>query len=102
MSIGEFVRITAHTGAGDDFLSRLEAGLSVQAKDAECLAIKIHRSIERPDEYLLELEWTTVEAHVAWQARGREEWRSNVGWDNVAAIEGLKHYDHAATVKEPT
>lgn len=99
MSILEFVRITAHSGAGDEFLARLEAGLAAQAEDPECLTIEVHRSIERPDEYLLELEWTTVDAHVAWQERGREQWRAGVGWDNVAEIEGLKHYETASTVK---
>lgn len=99
MSILEVVRITAQPGEGDEFQARLEAGLAVQAEDPECLAINLRRSIERPDEYLLELYWTSVEAHVAWQEHGRERWRSSVGWDHVGQIEGLKHYEHVSTIK---
>lgn len=101
MSVLEVVRIASVPGRGDELGPRLAAGLTVQAEDPECLAVSLHRSIERPDEYLLELWWSSVEAHHAWQTEGRERWRARVGWDIVdsGSPMGLKHYTYFSTIK---
>jgi hypothetical protein len=102
MSVLEVVRIVSKPGRGDEFAGRLESGLAVQAEDPECTHIVTRRSVERPNEYLLELTWTSVEAHVAWQEGNRTRWRDGVGWEIVdGGAMGLKHYDLVAVIKGP-
>jgi heme-degrading monooxygenase HmoA len=102
MSVLEVVRIVSKPGRGDEFAERLRSGLAVQAEDPACTLITTRRSVERPDEYLLELVWTSVEAHTAWQQENRERWRAGVGWEIVdGGAMGLKHYAHVATVMGP-
>lgn len=100
MNAIEVVRIKSRPGEGTDFQTRLERGLQAQAMSPECLAIRVHRCIENPDEFLLELEWTSVDAHLAWATAGRESWRAGVGWDHVGGIETPLHYCLTRTVKE--
>lgn len=99
MSILEVFKITARQGEGTDFQARLERGLQAQAESPDCLAIRVHRCVESPDEFLLELEWASVDAHLAWAAVGRERWRAGVGWDHVARIDPPLHYHLVTTVK---
>ncbi len=101
MSVLEVVRIACQPGRGDEFGPRLAAGLGVQAEDANCLAVRLRRSVERPDEYLLELVWTSVEDHVAWRNEHMNRWRETVGWEIVdeERKEGLGHYEYVTTVK---
>jgi quinol monooxygenase YgiN len=103
MSVLEIVRITAHPGRGDEIAARLERGLAVQGADPECLGVRLRRSVERPDEYLLELFWSSVEAHDAWRAAHMAEWRAEVGWEIVDEERkfGLGHYEYVSTVKGP-
>ena len=102
MSVIEFTRITAKEGRGDEFGDRLARGLTSQAEHSGCLGVELHRSIERPDEYLLEIAWESIDAHFAWRdSGGKEEWRERVGWEIVeGGPDGLKHYTHFKTVKE--
>ena len=100
MQVKEMVRLTAKAGRGDEFLERLTRGLTVQGADPGCVSIQVFRSVERPDEYLCELTWTSVAAHHAWRDVGREAWRERVGWEIVeGGPQGLGHYTFAATVK---
>ena len=95
----EVVRIACKAGKGDEFQERLKAGLGVQAKDPECTHIWFQRCMEKPDEFLLHLVWTSIAAHNAWRAAHREEWRSHI----LDLIEGLPqpigHYQLVAEVK---
>lgn len=101
MSVVEMVRLTSVAGRGDEFADRLRAGLQVQGQDPECLSISLLRSIERPDEYMLTLTWTSVEAHHAWRDANRDRWRAAVGWEIVeGGPQGLGHYSFVAQVKE--
>ena len=99
MSVLEIVRITCQEGRGDDFVEALKGGLTVQAADPECLSAEFLRGVERPDEFILQIGWTSVEAHDAWRTAHREEWRSHI-WH---LIEGtpqlLAHYVFQARVK---
>jgi quinol monooxygenase YgiN len=102
MSILEIVRITSKPGRGDELGPRLERGLASQAADPNCLGVTVRRSVERPDEFLLELTWTSVEAHAEWQQLGRQAWKNGVGFDIVdGGPMGLKHYETVATIKGP-
>ena len=102
MSVIEVTKVTCKRGRGDEFGERLARGLTSQGEDSTCVRIDLLRSVERPDEYLLEIEWDSVESHHNWRDNGgREDWRGRVGWDIVEGDpDGLKHYTHFATVKE--
>ena len=101
MSVIEIVRFTAKAGRGDEFGDRLKNGLTVHAADPNCTAITLLRSVERPDEYLAEITWTSIEAHDAWREAHRDEWRAKVGWEIVeGGPQGLKHYTLVGRVKE--
>jgi heme-degrading monooxygenase HmoA len=96
--------VTCRPGRGDELAPRLEAGLQVHAADPECLAIYLRRSIERPDEFLIQTFWSSIEAHHAWRDAHRTEWRERVKWAEIvdtgpAGSLGYGHYLHAATVK---
>ncbi len=69
MSCIEVVRIASKPGKGDEFAECLKRGLSVQGKDPNCLQIWFERCIEKPDEFLLHLVWTSIEAHNAWREK---------------------------------
>lgn len=85
MSVIEVVRIACKAGKGDEFKERLKRGLVVQARDPECVKIWFERCVEKPDEFLLHLVWTSIAAHDAWRAAHRDEWRSHI----IDLIEGL-------------
>lgn len=97
----EIVRFTAVEGREDELPEAIARGLTVQGADPNCVEIKVYRSIERPNEVLATLNWTTVEAHNEWRAAHRDEWRAKVGWDIIegGAPQGLAHYTFVTQVK---
>jgi heme-degrading monooxygenase HmoA len=99
MSVVEIARLTCQAGKGDEFSEALERGLAVQGADPNCLAIYFQRGVERPDEFILQLTWTSIPDHDAWREAHREEWRSHI-WH---LIEGtptlLGHFEFVAQVK---
>ena len=93
MAVMEIVRLTAKAGRGDEFGARLKRGVTVHAEDPGCTAIVIQRSVERPDEYLLQITWASVEAHHKWRDGNRDRWRAAVDWEIVeGGPQGLGHY----------
>jgi hypothetical protein len=100
MSVYEFVKINCQKSTGDEFSDRLKAGLMVQGELDECEAIWFHRGIENPDEFILQLQWTTVDAHNAWKAsEGLQRWRGHISdlLDGLPHL--LGHYQTVAQVK---
>jgi heme-degrading monooxygenase HmoA len=99
MAVMEIARIACQKGRGDDFAERLRRALQVQGADPECLEIYFQRKVEDPDEFLLHLVWTSIEAHDAWRTAHREEWRSHI----MDMLEGLPqllgHYQIVDYVK---
>ena len=99
MSCIEVVRIACKAGKGDEFAECLKRGMGVQARDPECQQIWFERCMEKPDEFLLHLVWTSIPAHDAWRTAHREEWRSHI----LGLIEGLPnpigHYQLVSEVK---
>lgn len=99
MGVMEIARLTCQEGRGDEFVEALKRGLQVQGADPECHRIEFLRGVERPDEFILQLTWTSVAAHDAWRTAHRDEWRSHI-WH---LIEGtpqlLGHYEFQARVK---
>lgn len=100
MSVRSVLLIKSAPEGGDEMEERLIDGLAVQAADPGCLGVVLHRSVERPDEYLIEFTWASEEAHLSWRDQHRDEWRERVGFDQTGAeSEPLGHYELASTVK---
>ena len=99
MAIVELARIHCKAGAGDEFERRLKAGLSVQAEWADCLAIVYYRGIEEPDEFILQLDWSTVEAHLEWRDKNVDRWRAHISDLLEGLPERLGHYSFVEKVK---
>lgn len=100
MSVRSVLLIRSAPDRGDELEGRLIDGLAVQAADSGCLGVTLHRSIERPDEYLIEFTWASIDAHHSWRDQHRDEWRERVGFDETgAASEPLGHYELASTIK---
>jgi heme-degrading monooxygenase HmoA len=104
MTVMSLLTVTCRPGRGDELATRLQEGLKVHAEDPECLAIYLRRSIERPDEFLIQTFWTSPEAHAAWRDRDRARWRATVGWDDIvdggpAGSLAYGHYTVASAVK---
>ena len=101
MNAIEIVRFIAVEGREDELPEAIARGLTVQAEHPGCVGISVYRSIERPNEVLATLTWTSVEAHNEWRAAHRDEWRAKVGWDIIegGTPQGLAHYTFVTTVK---
>ena len=99
MPVMEVAKIACQEGRGDEFVEALRNGLAVQGRDPNCLEISFQRQVENPDEFLLNLLWTSIPDHDAWRSANRDEWRSHI-WD---LIEGtpqlLGHYEVVAKLK---
>ncbi|HEX5465515.1 MAG TPA: antibiotic biosynthesis monooxygenase family protein [Candidatus Limnocylindrales bacterium] len=103
MSVMSLLTVTSRPGQGDELEARLQRGLQVHAEDPECLAIYLRRSIERPDEFLIQTFWSSIAAHHAWRDANRSRWHDAVGWEIVeqgpSGTLAYGHYLPAATVK---
>ena len=101
MSVLEIARIKCQAGAGDEFAERLKAGLTVQGEDPNCLETYVQRRVEDRDEFLVNLVWTSVEAHNAWREVGRERWRAHISDLLDGTPELLGHFEYLGHVKRP-
>lgn len=70
MSIIELATIRAKTGAADAMAAALPGAIALATAHDDCLDIAALRCVERPDEFVLRIEWTSIEAHEAF--RGSE------------------------------
>lgn len=98
MSVVEIAVLRCQSEHRAEIMSALRKGLSVQARDPACRDIAAYTNVADPDEFLLQLTWESVEAHEAWSAAHRDEWRSYV-WQLLAGPpELLGHYSHAMQI----
>ena len=100
MSVLEIARIRSKPSRGDEFLGALQRGLAVQGADPECSAIHIQRGVEDPDDFLLNLVWTSIEAHNNWRAAHRDEWRAHISELMDGTPQLLGHYRVVDHVKK--
>ncbi|MGH8525297.1 MAG: antibiotic biosynthesis monooxygenase family protein [Gammaproteobacteria bacterium] len=63
--IQERVEVVIHEGREDEFERAMAGGREILSQAAGCLSVKLARGVERPNRYLLLLEWNSVEDHVA-------------------------------------
>jgi quinol monooxygenase YgiN len=101
MSVMEVARIRGKPGTGDELAAALERALKSQAADPECLEVFFQRGVEDPDEFLLDLAWTSVEAHDAWRSEHRAEFIAPIEALIAERPQLLGHYRFVAQVKGP-
>ncbi|WP_166459352.1 putative quinol monooxygenase [Amycolatopsis pithecellobii] len=92
MSIVELVTMRAKPGH-EDYLGRtLPKGLAVLAEAEGCLGTAVMRCIERPDEFVLRIEWVSVAAHEDFRAAPEFAHYRAPFADHLAEVVGFAHY----------
>lgn len=61
----ECVDLMIQQGREDEFERAMVCGRAILSQATGCHSVKLVRGVERPGRYLLLLEWTSVEDHVA-------------------------------------
>jgi quinol monooxygenase YgiN len=78
--VTEFAEITVKQGMGKKFIAGVQASTQVFVQAPGCHGMKLHRSIESPTHFVLNVEWDSVEAHKLFRASPDfAVWRTNVG-----------------------
>ncbi len=79
MPVVEIARLTCQPGTGNQFVNQLELALAVIAESPDCGHISALRGIEDPDSFVLTVQWTSVESHLAFRASPAfNQYRSHV------------------------
>jgi quinol monooxygenase YgiN len=82
------------------FAERLRAGLAVQAASEYCLGVYFQQRQENPDDFLLQISWTSLADHEAWRASPeRARWRKHVSDLIAGETRMLGHYELVDVVK---
>ena len=67
-------------GRQDEFSTAYHDGRTVLAETAGCLSVRMTHGIERPDRFILLVEWESVQAHEDFRSSDRfAKWRGFVG-----------------------
>jgi quinol monooxygenase YgiN len=97
MTAVEIASVRAHPGRGDDLESALSRGAAIIDGDFRCHGTKIHRGIERPDDFILSIVWDSVEAHAAFRDSPEfQAYRAEVAGP-LDEVLGFAHYREVAT-----
>lgn len=80
MSVVEFAWLSSRDGEGDAMERGFVAAVAeLQGADG-ALHVAAHRCVEDGDRFLLEVQWTSVEAHMAYrETEGFQAFRSHIG-----------------------
>jgi quinol monooxygenase YgiN len=93
MSVTEIARLKAADGKADGMEESLPAALAVIAEEETCLGTRAFRSIERPDEFVMNIVWTSVQAHMDFRkAESFGRYREAMG-DNLGEVLEFAHYE---------
>jgi quinol monooxygenase YgiN len=78
--VTEFAEIYIKPGKEAAFISGVEVSKPVFAKAPGCHGLVLHRSIEAPEYFVLNIKWDSVAAHNEFRASSDfQTWRGNVG-----------------------
>jgi len=77
----EHALITIRPGTGDDFEEALTRARPVISASHGFISLELHHGIEQPDQYLLLVEWESLDDHlVGFRASAAfTEWRALIG-----------------------
>jgi quinol monooxygenase YgiN len=97
MSVTEIARLKAADGKADEMETSLPAALAVIAEESECHGTRCFRSIERPDEYVMTIVWSSVRAHMDFRkAESFDRYLEAVG-DCLGEVMEFAHYEDIGT-----
>jgi quinol monooxygenase YgiN len=93
MSVVELATLRARAGCGDRMEQALPAALAHIERDSRCLGAVALRCVERDQEFVLRIEWTSVDAHHAFrEGPGFAAYRSAVAeW--LDQVVDFAHYE---------
>lgn len=92
MSVVELATMRARPGRSDEMAEALPAALTVVAEADGCLDTAVLRCVERPDEFVLRIRWTSVEAHHAFRdAPDFPHYRAHFA-EHLDEVLGFAHY----------
>jgi quinol monooxygenase YgiN len=78
--VTEFAEIDITFGSEADFIAGVEASKPIFARSPGCHGLELHRSIEHPQHFVLNIKWDSVAAHNMFRAGPDFPlWRGNVG-----------------------
>lgn len=79
--VTELATFTAVEGKADQLGAAILEGIKVIRQHPECLSARVERGIEHPDQYILVVSWTSVEAHLQDFRTGPlfPQWRGHIG-----------------------
>lgn len=63
----EIATVNCKPGQGAEFERAIPNALAVIAEDKQCLSANAKRCVERPEEFVLLIEWTSIESHTAFR-----------------------------------
>jgi heme-degrading monooxygenase HmoA len=98
MTVTEHALLEVKPGLEDEFMSTMDHAKSIIAASPGFLGLRVERCVERPNCFLLLVDWTSLEAHTE-GFRGSEayqEWRSLLHhfYDPFPVVE---HFEVVAT-----
>jgi quinol monooxygenase YgiN len=79
--VTEFAEIEVKPGMEAQFIAGVEASRAAFARSEGCHGLELHRSVENPAHFVLQVKWESVAHHME-KFRGApefQEWRGNVG-----------------------
>jgi quinol monooxygenase YgiN len=93
MSVTEIARLKAAEGKADEMEKSLPAALAVIAEEETCGGTRAYRSVERPDEFVMNIVWDSVQAHMDFRkAESFGRYRAEMG-DTLGEVMEFAHYE---------
>ncbi len=79
--IHEMVKIEVLAGKETEFEAAVQQAVPLFLRSRGCRSVELHRTIERPGEYLLLVRWDTLDDHMVHFRNAPEfaEWRALAG-----------------------
>ena len=94
--VTEFAEIDIKPGMEAAFIAGVTASRPIFARSPGCHGLELHRSIENPQHFVLNIKWDDVAAHNAFRASPNFAlWRGNVS-ACFAAAPNVWHGEQAA------
>ena len=93
MTTVELATFRAKPEDGDAMAAGLLAAVGVMAEADGCLGARVMRCIERPDEFVLRVEWTEVAKHFEFRDSANfPRYRANFA-EHLDELVGFAHYN---------
>lgn len=98
--VTEHVVLSVHAGKEAEYEAAFAEAKHVIAAAPGCRSVRLSRSVETPSDYLLLVEWDTVDDHMVGfrNSEAFTEWRRLVHHFYVAGP--LEHFEHVDSASE--